>query len=197
MSDDLWEYTLQPQDEGKTFQEILKRKFHFSTKLIQQLKKGEFVWVDGEFTFLSATGQSGQTLRIKLVAPEEATIPGEQLPLDILFEDDYFLAVNKPAGQVVHPTPRYPSGTIGNAVVGYLASKGDTRPFRPINRLDRNTSGVIVIAKNRFAHQQLAWQQERGQIKKVYLGVVSGVLSQDHGEIREPIRLVPGSFIQR
>lgn len=194
---DLWTYTLQPQDEGLKYQEILFRRFHFSRKLIQHLKQSERVWVDGIFTFLTARGKAGQTLNIQLQTPETNSIPGENLPLDILYEDDYFLAINKPAGQVVHPTPRYPTGTIGNAVVGYWLAKGEARPFRPIHRIDRNTSGVVVVGKNQFAHQQMAWQHAHQRIHKCYLGIVEGQVKDDQGIINAPIALAPGSFMQR
>lgn len=194
---DLWTYTLLPIDEGKKYQDILERKFNFSRNLLQKLKQGERVWVNDKFSFLSSRGKSGETLTIQLHALESINIPGEKLPLHILYEDDYLLAVNKPAGQVVHPTPGYPTGTIGNAVVGYWLSKGEARPFRPIHRIDRNTSGVVIIAKNQFAHQQIAWQLEHHQIHKRYLGFVEGQVCEDDGIIDAPIGLISGSFIQR
>lgn len=194
---DLWTYTLQSKDEGKRYQEILMHQFHFSRKLIQNLKLGERVWVNGQFTFLNARGHAGETLTIQLQSQESASIPGENLPLHILYEDEYILAVNKPAGQVVHPTPRYPTGTIGNAVVGHWLAQGESRPFRPIHRIDRNTSGVVVIARNQFAHQQIAWQLEHHKIHKRYLGLVEGCVPQDQGVINASIRLTPGSFILR
>ncbi|NMA68044.1 MAG: RluA family pseudouridine synthase [Desulfitobacterium sp.] len=194
---DLWTYVLQPNDEGLKYQDILKKRFHFSRKLINRLKEGELVWVDGVFTFLTARGKAGKTLAVQLQLPETNSIPGEDLPLDILYEDDYFLAVNKPAGQVIHPTPLHPNGTIGNAVVGYWLSKGEPRPFRPIHRIDRNTSGVVVVGKNQFAHQQMAWQHEKRLIVKKYLGIVEGQVPQDQGTINAPIDLAPGSFMVR
>ncbi|HHY27894.1 MAG TPA: RluA family pseudouridine synthase [Desulfitobacterium dehalogenans] len=195
---DLWTYTLQPQDDGQKYQEILFRKFHFSRKLIQHLKQAEErVWVNGVFTFLTARGKAGEILAVQLQTPETNSIPGENLPLEILYEDDYFLAVNKPAGQVVHPTPRYPTGTIGNAVVGYWLAQGEARPFRPIHRIDRNTSGVVVVGKNQFAHQQMAWQHTHRRIHKCYLGIVEGQVKEDQGVINAPIALAPGSFMQR
>lgn len=199
MSDqgDLWTYTLQPTDDGKKYQDILERKFHFSHNLLQKLKQGERVWVNGKFSYLSSRGCSGETLTIELQTTESISIPGENLPLHILFEDDFVLAVNKPAGQVIHPTPRYPSGTLGNAVVGHWLAQGEKRPFRPVHRIDRNTSGVVIIAKNQFSHQQIAWQLEHQQICKLYLGLVEGQVGKDEGIIDAPIGLVPGSFIQR
>lgn len=194
---DLWEYRLRAEDSGKKYQDILYRKFHFSRKLLQRLKQGECVWVNGHFSYLSARGKEGETLAIQLFTDEVTSISGENVPLDILFEDDYLLAVNKPAGLVIHPNPRYPANTLGNAIVGYWEQKGEYRPFRPIHRIDRNTSGVVVIAKNQFAHQQLAWQLDHGQVHKRYLGFVEGIVEDTSGSIKTPIGLADGSFIKR
>jgi 23S rRNA pseudouridine1911/1915/1917 synthase len=196
LKDDLWEYTLQAQDDGKKYQEILARKFHFSRKLLQKLKQGERAWVNGEFTYLSTRGKAGDILALQLQMEELPNIPGEHLPLDILFEDEFLLIANKPPGQVVHPTPRYPTGTLGNAVIGYWNSKDTPHPFRPVHRIDRNTSGIVVIAKNRFAHQQLAYQLEHKLIHKYYIGIVHGQVQEEQGVIDKPIGLFPGSFIQ-
>ena len=193
----LWEYRLKSEDSGQKYLSILLHKFHFSVKLLQQLKQGERVWVNGNFTYLTARGKEGDTLSIQLFSNEEANIQGEDLPLDILYEDEYLLAVNKPVGQVVHPNRRYPTNTLGNAVIGYWERKGENRLYRPIHRIDRNTSGVVVIAKNQFAHQQLAWQLERGHIHKRYHGFVEGIVLENEGIIDDPIGIAPNSFIKR
>ena len=162
---DRWEYQLQADDEGKKYADILRSRFHFSRRLLQHIKQGERAWVNGLPIYLSTRGKSGDLLALQLFDQEESNIPGENLPLNILYEDEYILAVSKPVGQVVHPTRRYPSGTVGNGVIAYWERKGEHRPFRPVHRIDRNTSGLVVIAKNQFAHQQLAWQLERGLIE--------------------------------
>ena len=193
----LWEYRLQSEDSGQKYLTILLHKFHFSLRLLQRLKQGERVWVNGNFTYLTARGKEGETLSVQLFSDEETNIPGENLPLDILYEDEYLLAVNKPVGQVVHPTHRYLTNTLGNAVIGYWERKAEHRLYRPIHRIDRNTSGVVIIAKNQFAHQQLAWQLERGQIHKRYFGFVKGVVRENAGTIDDPIGFAPDSFIKR
>ncbi|AFM40733.1 pseudouridine synthase, RluA family [Desulfosporosinus acidiphilus SJ4] len=193
----LWEYRLKPEDSGQKYLSILKHKFHFSLKVLQHLKLGERVWVDGRFTYLTARGKEGELLSIQLFSEEDSPIQGENLPLAILYEDEYLLAVNKPVGQVVHPNRRYPANTLGNAVIGYWQRKGEQRLYRPIHRIDRNTSGVVIIAKNQFAHQQLAYQLERGHIHKRYYGFVQGCLQQNNGTIDSPIGLAPHSFIKR
>lgn len=193
----LWEYQLQAEDSGQKYLTILRHKFHFSLKVLQRLKQGERVWVNGQFTYLTTRGKEGELLSIQLFSDEEANIPGENLPLDVLYEDDYLLAVNKPVGQVVHPNHRYLTNTLGNAVIGYWERQGEHRQYRPIHRIDRNTSGVVVIAKNQFAHQQLAWQLERGQLHKRYYGFVQGVVRKTEGTIDTPIGFAPDSFIKR
>lgn len=196
-SDTLWKYRLQPEDSGLKYLTILRNKFHFSQKLLQHLKQGERVWVDGRFTYLTARGKEGETLAVQLSSEEEANIPGEDLPLNILYEDEYLLAVNKPAGQVVHPNQRYADNTLANAVTGYWQRQGEDRLFRPINRIDRNTTGVVIIAKNQFAHQQLSWQLKRGYIHKRYCGFVEGIVRENQGTIDFSLGLAPNSFIKR
>lgn len=193
----LFTYTLKPEDEGKKYLEILMRRLHFSRKVLQKLKIGENVWVDGRFVYLTTRGQTGETLVINLAEEESATIRGEDLPLDILYEDSLFLAVNKPPGQVVHPNAGYQSGTLANAVVGYWERNKEARPFRPIFRIDRNTSGLVLIAKNRYAHQQIARLSAENQVSKKYLGIVQGRFPWDIGKLSYPIRKNKESKILR
>lgn len=196
--DNTFTYLLTTEDEGKKLQDILKGRFNFSRKLIQKLKLGTNVWLDGEFVFLNSRAKAGQVLTISLVEEETATIKGEDSPLDIIYEDSLFLAVNKPAGQVVHPTGRrYQSGTLANAVVGLWEKQGLQRPFRPISRLDKMTSGVVLIAKSRYAHQQIATQTSQNLVQRKYLGLVQGQFPKDQGEFSAPIRLQKGSRILR
>jgi len=190
-------HVLSEEDSGKRIEQILRSRFHFSRKLIQRLKLGEYVWLDGNFVFLNSVGSEGQTLVVDLHEDEEATIKGEDWPLEILYEDSLFLAVNKPAGQVVHPTSKYQNGTLANAVVGYWKKKKEFRPFRPISRLDKNTSGIVLIAKNRYAHQQIARQSAKNQLTKKYLGLVQGQFPFESGEFDSPIRLKGDSKIVR
>jgi len=195
--DKLFTYILKTEDEGKKYQEILLRRFKFSRKLIQKLKIGEKVWVDGEFVYLTSRGESGQTLVVNINEKEPPSVPAEHIPLEILYEDDIFLAVNKPPGQIVHPNSRYQSGTLANAVSGYWESQGESRPFRPIFRIDRNTSGIVLIAKCRYAHQQIAELSAKNKVDKKYLGLVEGRFPYENGKFSSPIRLTSGSKIIR
>lgn len=197
VTENLFTYTLKADDEGRKYRDILFRRCHFSRKVLQKLRVGQNVWVDGKFVYLSTRGLAGQTLVVNILEKEHSTIEGEDSPLAVLFEDDLYLAVNKPPGQVVHPNAKYQSGTLANAVIGYWEEKGESRPFRPISRIDRNTSGIVLIAKNRYAHQQLAWLSAKNQVVKKYYGLVQGQFPWDQGEFSSPIRLRPGSKIVR
>jgi 23S rRNA pseudouridine1911/1915/1917 synthase len=197
MANPILRYVLQKEDEGKKLEQILLRRFHFSRKVIQKIKTGENAWLDGKFTYLNSKGLAGQTLTVNFQEEESATIAPENAPLAILYEDDLFLAVNKPPGQTVHPNSRYRSGTLANAVTGYWHRKHEARPFRPVSRIDRNTSGIVLVAKTRYAHQQIAWQTAKNQVRKRYLGFIEGQITPEAGEFSSPIALVPGSKIKR
>lgn len=190
-------YQLQPEDEGKRLERILFRRFHLSRKLLQKIKMGQNVWLDDKFVYLNTTGRAGQTLVVNLLQEEDSTLSGEDLALDILYEDSLFLAVNKPPGQVVHPTPLHRCGTLANAVVGYWERKGEFRPFRPVSRIDRNTSGIVMVAKSRYSHQQLAHLSATNLVEKKYLGLVEGSFPLKEGVLDYPIRVQPGSKIVR
>lgn len=190
-------YIITKEDEGKKLEQILLRRFHFSRTLLQKIKQGENVWIDGKFTYLNTKGKEGQTLLVNIQENEAATVNAENLPLKILYEDDLFLAVNKPPGQVVHPNGMYTSGTLANAVVGYWENLGISQPFRPISRIDRNTSGIVLIGKNRYAHQQLARLSAKNEVTKKYLGIVQGQFPLDQGELAYPIRIKKESKIVR
>ncbi|UUZ87075.1 RluA family pseudouridine synthase [Paenibacillus sp. P26] len=111
----------------------------------------------------------------------------EPMELDILYEDEEALVLNKPAGLVVHPTHGHYTGTIANGVVHYWAQQGQSFRFRPVHRLDQETSGVLAIAKNPYVHQQISEQMQAHEVKKEYIALVHGWVETDAGTIEGPI----------
>lgn len=196
-TDTLFYHRLEERDQGKKIEDILRRRFCFSRKLIQRLKITSAVRLDGKTVYLTSRGCRGQLLAVDLFEPEAQNLAGEDLPLDILYEDAFFLGVNKPSGQIVHPVGGHVSGTLANAVVGYWQRGGQSRLFRPVFRIDRDTSGVILVAKNRFAHQQISALSEKNDVDKIYLGIVRGRLPEEppRGTLSFPIRPKAGSKI--
>ncbi len=129
--------------------------------------------------------------RIEVTVPPESSLdlPAEEIPLSIIYEDDDILIVDKPAGLTVHPAPGHPGHTLVNAVLGHLPDFDIDDPVRPgiVHRLDKDTSGLMVIAKNRRSHANLTAQFAAHTVKKTYLVLVKGHLSPEQGIIESDI----------
>ena len=127
---------------------------------------------------------------------EEGNVTPEDLPLDIRYEDDALIIVNKPQGQLVHPTNRELHGTLANAVMGYYQRRGISAAFHPVHRLDRNTTGLLLIVKESRFHYLLSPKGKK-QFTREYLALVSGSPSPSFGWIDAPIGRDPESIIRR
>jgi len=121
----------------------------------------------------------------------------QNLPINIIYEDEDILVVNKPAGQVVHPTLGYVDGTLANGIAYHWQQQGRQHTVRLVNRLDRNTSGLVLVACNELAHHKLVQQFEKGAGIKRYYALVEGWLEPEAGTISLPIGLAPDSIIKR
>ena len=133
---------------------------------------------------------AGQEISFRLAEPPDKLLAPEQRELDLLFEDPWILVVNKPAGLVAHPVGEFQTGTLANALQWHLDRqtklKGLLRPGI-VHRLDRMTSGVMVLAKEHLSHTELSIQFQRGRVRKAYLALLQGFLLEDRGEINLPI----------
>jgi 23S rRNA pseudouridine1911/1915/1917 synthase len=133
---------------------------------------------------------SGQRVRVTVPPPEPATLEPEAVPLRIVYEDDDLLVVDKPPGMAVHPAPGHSSGTLVHAVLahcpGLSTVGGEGRPGI-VHRLDKDTSGLIIVAKNDAAHLSLARQLKERRVEKTYIALVEGRLTQREGVIDAPI----------
>ncbi|MFA5865920.1 MAG: RluA family pseudouridine synthase [Phycisphaerae bacterium] len=168
----------------------------FSRTAIQKLIKEGAITVNARPVKASYEILPGDTINLILPPPESKEIAAEDIPLEILFEDQYLVAVNKPSNMVTHPARGYQSGTLVNAMMFYcqkLSSSDD--PVRPgiVHRLDKDTTGVIVVAKDDEAHWRLALQFERRKIHKEYLAVVEGDFELDSDRIDAPIGAHPSA----
>ena len=133
--------------------------------------------------------KGGEKLEIALPEPESSELKPEAIPLDILYEDKDLLVINKPAGLVVHPAAGHWEGTLVNALIYHFNQLSSIYPLRPgiVHRLDKNTSGLLLIAKSDKAHLQLSKQLKSREIKKDYAVIVHGRISQNEGIIDQPI----------
>src|SRR5690554_1574153 len=129
-------------------------------------------------------------VEIEIAPPEPIAGVGEEIPLDIRYEDQWLLVVNKPTGMVVHPAPGHPRGTLVNALLGYGANLSDVgNEFRPgiVHRLDKDTSGLLIVAKTNYCHLKLAEALKKRQLKRVYLALVCGQVKTAQGMVTGPI----------
>ena len=133
----------------------------------------------------------GETLTVSLPDPVPMEALPQNIPLDVVYEDGDVIAVNKPKGLVVHPAPGHPDGTLVNALLyhcgGSLSGIGGTLRPGIVHRIDRDTSGLIIAAKNDFAHQRLAAQLQDHTLSRVYRCIVTGSLREDAGTVDAPI----------
>lgn len=169
------------QKDGR-LSDILKNEMHVSTGLMNRLKTTDRILVDGVPRRTNFAVKGGDTVTL-LLDEEDPEYPAEDAPLTILYEDDHILAVDKPAGVLIHPSRSRDTGTLANAVVGYYARTGQKCAFHPLTRLDRDTFGVVVIGKNSHIHALL---QQTG-LQKTYQARIFGCLPEEDGIIDAPI----------
>lgn len=181
-------YQIEPEDEGMLLKTVLFNRMGLSRKLMSRVKQTEQgITLNGERVYTTVRVKAGDLVAIRMEEEESDDILPQDLPLQILFEDEHLLVVNKPAGQIVHPTHGHYTGTLANAVVFHWQQQGLKVRFRPVHRLDQDTSGALCIAKNPFIHQNISEQMQANEVDKHYIAFVYGIVSPASGTINEPI----------
>lgn len=186
-------------ERSSTVKEFLLGELRLSSKLITHLKSlDDGILLNGSRVTVRAVMQVGDRLSLKLddEGENERLLP-VKLHFDVLYEDEDVLAVNKPAGMPTHPSHQHTDDTLANAVAYYYKEKGRPFVFRAVNRLDGDTSGVLLIAKNRRAAASLSLALKSGEVKKTYLALLSAIPEQQSGRISSYIRRKSGSILLR
>lgn len=165
---------------------FLRRELAMSSGLVNRLKWGQAIRVNGTPRHTDFAVEPGDVITVSM-AEEIPEYPAEDGPLSVLYEDGALLAVDKPAGMLIHPSRNCISGTLANYIMGYYRKTGQPSAFHPLTRLDRDTFGIVLLAKNSHIHAQL--QQERPQ--KTYHAVVFGAPPQPAGTVDAPIARRP------
>lgn len=165
---------------------VLKEDMHLSTGLMNRLKWADRILVNGTPQHTDFAVQIGDTVTC-LLDESIPDYPGEDGKLTVLYEDAYILVVDKPAGMLIHPSRVRNTGTLANLVVGYYEKKEEKSAFHPITRLDRDTFGVVLLAKNSHIHALLGDLQTAGKIRKTYEALCFGAFPQKEGIIDAPI----------
>jgi 23S rRNA pseudouridine1911/1915/1917 synthase len=180
-------HTVQPDDEGLSVQEILTGRLGISRRMIQRLTRSRGITLNSRPAFLSRPVRSGDVVAVRVLARETTKLPPAALPLSIVHEDADLIVVDKPPGLLVHPTAPSHTRTLAHGIAGHLARHGVEARVRPVHRLDRETSGLVIFAKSGFAHQHLDRQLRQGTLEREYLALVEGVVPEDEGVIQDPI----------
>jgi len=185
-------YVVDPADNYIYLREVLTNHWQLSRSLQVKLKSQNKIKVNGRVTWTNYRLQPGDIVTVDIDLEETSQIRPVFAPLEIFYEDADCLVVNTPPGMAVHSPRGGPEITLANAVTYYWAQQGKTLLFRPVNRLDKDTSGLVLIGKSQYAHQAMYRQQKAGTITRRYLAVVEGIVTSDRGSIDLPIaRLDP------
>lgn len=184
--------------EAQKIDVLLRRELSCSSGVIRTAKGyDDGILLDGKHAGTSDTAQPGQ--RLSILISDRAN--GDLVPacgeVDIAYEDEDILVVNKPAGMPVHPGPGHHADTLGNYLSEYYKRKEIPFVYRPAHRLDRNTSGLMVVARHAHAQELLKQQLHTGSFRRTYLAVCQGVPEQGEGIIDQPIGRKDGSVLMR
>ena len=173
--------------EGATIREFLKEELGLSTRLIRSAALENRVLVNKNSVRMRFVLHEDDEVVVKLQRKESQNIEPEDIPIDVVYEDEDIIVVNKQPNIVVHPTRRHPSGTLANGILYYFKQTNQSGIVRLVSRLDMDTSGLIIIGKNQFAHMALSKEMQENNLEKRYLAVVHGHLKEKEGTIDAPI----------
>jgi len=191
------EYIVNNLTEYETLKQILKNEFFISERLISKLKNAKQVYVNNVFVHINQKLQIGDIVCVNLDFEETSdNIVPTKMNLDILYEDECLLIVNKPPFMPVHPSMDHYEDSLSNGVKFYFNSINLKRKIRPINRLDKNTSGIVMFAKNEYIQECLVQQMKSNTFQKEYIALVDGILNNEQ-IIDAPIARKKDSIIER
>ena len=192
------EYIISSDTNPVTVLDFLKQE-GFSRHILSSMKNssGNCIVLNGERGFGRSVLKEGDRLVVTVPEVESGeNIIRTEMDLDILYEDEDILVINKPAGMPVHPSMGNYENTLANGIAWYFSQKGEDFVYRCINRLDRDTTGALILAKNPLSAAVLSVQMKRRQIRRTYLALVAGVLPES-GVVDAPIARMEGSVITR
>ena len=193
------EYIVPENDAGKTVENVLKREYGVSSSLLTYLKLNARLFINGNKCRSVDVLSANDVLTADVSEDNDGF--GNILPwkkdIEIIHEDDFLLIVNKPGNMASHPCLGNYEHTLANAVMYYWQTNGEYHNYHIVNRLDKDTSGICVIAKNRFAHGVLSKQMREGLIEKLYIAIIHGTPEPDKGCIELPIKRSGESVIKR
>ncbi|URZ00875.1 RluA family pseudouridine synthase [Clostridium felsineum] len=190
-----YNFTVEEENENKRIDLYLAEEFQdMSRSHIQELIKKGKAFVNGKTVKSNYKLKDEEMVEFEIPDNEELEIEPENIPLDIVYEDKDIVVVNKAQGMVVHPAPGNYTGTLVNALLHHCKDlSGINGVLRPgiVHRIDKDTSGILVVAKNDVAHKNLAYQLKEHSMNRIYKALVEGVIKEDAGTIDKPLKRHP------
>ena len=192
------EYVVNDTDNYKNINQILKNEFNISSRLLTKLIKNKKILLNNLITDTRSNIKKNDVITILFDYDEDnSNIIPKKMDLDIIYEDDFLLVINKPAGITVHPSISHYEDSLSSGIKFYFDQINLKKKIRPVNRLDKDTSGIVIFAKNEYIQEQLIHQMQIGNFKKEYIALVDGILNQTSGTINMPIARKENSIIER
>ena len=192
------EYIVKKDDNYTNINQILKNEFNISSRLFSKLVNLKKISINGVITDTRNSVKPKDKITISFDYEEDnENIVPKEMNLDILYEDDWLLIINKSANIAVHPSILHYDNSLSNGIKFYFDKIGLKKKIRPVNRLDRNTSGIVIFAKNEYIQECLINQMKNNNFKKEYLAIVEGYFDEKSGTINKPIARKENSIIER
>lgn len=192
------QWVIEEKQSGMTIHSFLRLEKQFSRRILKAVKfDGGKITVNGTEKTVRYVLNTGDYLQVQLPKEERGTIKAVDLPLDIVYEDDAILIINKQPGIATIPSFNHPKKTITNGVLAYYERNNIPYTVHIVTRLDRDTSGLLLIAKHRYSHSLLAKAQQEGAVQRYYTAIVEGKFCKKKGKIDANIGRKEGSIIER
>ncbi len=198
------EYVIINKDDNKKLKDILKKRLYISTELLKKLKYSDCIYVNGKVEHVNYIVKEYDNILVDLQKyinkknaqkfEDKFTIKDE--PIDILYEDEYLLIVNKPSNMPTHPSTDNYENTLSNIVASYLKKQGIYN-IHIVTRLDKNTTGICIFAKNEYIQELFVRLKNKINIKKEYIAIVNGIIENDVGIIEKRIKRMDNTIILR
>lgn len=186
-------------NEYSTLRQVLKNKWNISGRLITKLKKAKSIYINGSNNvYLDYPLNSNDIIAVQIDFKEKSeNIVETKIDLDIIYEDEYYIVINKPANMPVHPSCLHYTDSLSNGVQYYYNKNNIQTKIRPVNRIDKDTSGIVIFAKNEYIQECLIAQMKNKTFEKTYIAILQGNLQQNSGTINAPISRKENSIIER
>ena len=182
----------------ENIKQILKQEFNMSERLILRLKTNNKIFLNDNpvsiYTSLSINDTISATLDFE---EDNSNIVPTEMDLNIIYEDEYYLVIDKPAGIAIHPSILHFDNSLSNGIKFYFDKIGLKKKIRPVNSLDKDTSGIVIFAKNEYIQECLVKQMKQNIFEKEYVAILDGILTEKSGIINAPINRKDNSIIER